>query len=129
MLESDSENIDAPFLGAQLQKYMWFDFSSQLGLLTPDGSVDSATLSWAGTVAASVFGSTSVESELGVFEVPDANKGINTKYAALNRGRIQHRSVLGKGRRAYRFFRRRPVPGEGFSAAAGSSRSAALGSD
>ncbi|MCX8240013.1 MAG: lamin tail domain-containing protein [Akkermansiaceae bacterium] len=78
------DNIDAFFNGSQLQYYMWFDFSSTLGGLAGGDVIDSATLTWSGVATASIFGATGVNSELGVFAVPDAHYGIDTIAATYN---------------------------------------------
>ena len=73
---ADSFDLTTGASGTQL--YMWFDFSSQLGLLSAGSTVSSATLSWGGSVPATVFGVPAQASELGVFPVPDANHGIDS---------------------------------------------------
>ena len=73
---ADSFDLGSNTPGSQL--YMWFDFSSQLGLLPAGSSVSSAVLSWGGSVPASVFGSPVTRSALGIFPVPDANHGIDS---------------------------------------------------
>lgn len=83
-LGSTADSIDAALAGSQLQYYMWFDFSSNLGSIAPGDVIDSATLTWSGTVNSSIFGSSGVNSELGVFPVPDANYGIDTVAATYN---------------------------------------------
>ncbi len=83
-LDTTTDSIDAPFTGSQLQYYMWFDFSSQLGLLSPTDIVNSATMTWSGAVSGSIFGATAVTAELGVFPVPDSNHGIDTVAATYN---------------------------------------------
>ena len=83
-LTASNDSIDADLNGSQLQYYMWFDLSSQLGLIAPGDTIDSATLSWSGNVSASIFGTAGVVSELGVFPVPDANHGIDTIAASYN---------------------------------------------
>ncbi len=82
-LAATTDSLDADLNGSPLQYYMWFDFSSQLGLLAPGDTIDSATLTWSGDVNASIFGASGVTSELGVFPVPDANHGIDTIAATF----------------------------------------------
>ena len=76
---ADSFDLGTGNLGTQL--YMWFDFSSQLGLLPAGSTVSSATLSWGGSVPATVFGSPVTGSALGIFPVPDDNHGIDNLAA------------------------------------------------
>ncbi|MDG1070191.1 MAG: lamin tail domain-containing protein [Akkermansiaceae bacterium] len=83
-LGSSFDNIDADLAGSQLLYYMWFDFSSQLGAITAGDVIDSATMTWSGVATASIFGSSGVTSELGVFPVPDANYGIDTVATTYN---------------------------------------------
>jgi len=83
-LTASFDNLDADLNGSQLLYYMWFDFSSQLGTITSGDVIDSATMTWSGVATASVFGSSGVNSELGVFPVPDANYGIDTVAASYN---------------------------------------------
>ncbi|MDA7888320.1 lamin tail domain-containing protein [Akkermansiaceae bacterium] len=78
------DSIDADLSGSQLQYYMWFDFSSQLGAISPGTVINSATMTWSGVATASIFGSSGVNSELGVFPVPDANYGIDTVAATYS---------------------------------------------
>lgn len=77
-LEATADSIDAPLAGSQLQYYMWFDFSSMLGAVSPTDVINSATMTWSGNVNASIFGASGVDSELGVLPVPDSNYGIDT---------------------------------------------------
>lgn len=83
-LGATPDSLDAFFNGTQLQYYMWFDFSSQLGLIPLSTSIDSATLSWSGNVSATVFGPAGATSQLGIFPVPDGNKGIDTVASTYN---------------------------------------------
>ena len=78
------DSLDAFFNGSQLQYYMWFDFSSRLELLPPSAVINSATLTWSGNVSGSVFGPTAATSQLGIFPVPDDNKGIDTVASNYN---------------------------------------------
>jgi len=77
-LAGATDNLDVNLNGSQLQYYMWFDFSSNLGSLGAETVIDSATLTWSGTVTPTIFGANGVNAELGVFPVPDANHGIDT---------------------------------------------------
>jgi hypothetical protein len=83
-LGSLSDSIDANFNGSQLQYYMWFDFSSELGAIVAGDQIDAATLTWSGKATASVFGANGVNSELGIFPVPDSNYGIDSIAATYN---------------------------------------------
>ncbi len=79
---ADSFDLGSGAVGTQL--YMWFDFSSNLSTIPGGSVVDSATLSWGGAVANSVFGSPAVSANLGVFAVPDANHGVDSIAAAYS---------------------------------------------
>ena len=83
-VSSGFDSIDADLSGSQLLYYMWFDFSSQLGAITSGDVIDSATMTWSGTATASIFGANGVNSELGVFPVPDGNYGIDSVAATYN---------------------------------------------
>ncbi len=83
-LGGTTDSIDAGLNGSPLQYYMWFDFSSELGSIAPGDEIDSATMTWSGAAAASVFGAGGINSELGIFPVPDANYGIDTVAATYN---------------------------------------------
>ena len=83
-LGSGSDSLDALLNSSQLQYYMWFDFSSQLGLIPPSAVIDSATLTWSGKVKATVFGPAAATSQLGIFPVPDNNKGIDAIASSYN---------------------------------------------
>jgi hypothetical protein len=84
-LGGGTDQIDALLNGSQLQYYMWFDFSSNLGLLGAGDVINSATLSWSGAVSGgTIFGVTAVTSELGVYPVPDANRGVDTIAASYS---------------------------------------------
>ena len=83
-VSSGFDSIDAELAGSQLLYYMWFDFSTQLGAISAGDVIDSATMTWSGVATASIFGATGVNSELGVFPVPDANYGIDTVAATYN---------------------------------------------
>ncbi len=83
-LGATPDSIDADLNGSRLQYYMWFDFSSELGSIAPGDVIDSATMTWSGAAVASIFGTSGVNSELGIFPVPDANYGIDTVAATYN---------------------------------------------
>lgn len=80
-LNANPDSLDAAFSGSQLQYYLWFDFSSQLALLPADATIESATLTWGGKVGDTVFSSDAVVSDVGIFPVPDDNRGIDTVAA------------------------------------------------
>jgi len=84
VLGSGIDSLDASFAGSQLQYYMWFDFSSELGAIAPGDSINAATLTWSGSVNGSIFGANAATSELGIFPVPDANHGIDTIAATYD---------------------------------------------
>ena len=84
---SETANTDSFDLGSGAsgtQLYMWFDFSEKLSMIPGGSTVSSATLAWSGTVASSVFGTPAVNSELGIFPVPDANHGIDSLAASFS---------------------------------------------
>lgn len=75
-----TDSLDSDAVGG-VQYYMWFDFGSRLGQLPPGSVVTSATLSWRGATGATLFGSPTVDSNVGVFPVPDARHGIDSVAA------------------------------------------------
>jgi len=83
-LGASTDSLDAFFNGSQLQYYMWFDFSSQLSLIPPSAAIESATLTWSGDISSTIFGPATTTSQLGIFPVPDSNKGINTIASSYN---------------------------------------------
>jgi hypothetical protein len=83
-LSGSPDSIDANLNGNQLQYYMWFDFSSVLGSIPASSTIDSATLTWSGAVSSTIFGPNAVTSNLNLFAVPDANRGIDTIAASFN---------------------------------------------
>lgn len=78
------DSLDAALAGSQLQYYMWFDFSAQLGALPSTAIIDSATLTWSGNIAGSVFGPDAATAELGIFAVPDADRGVTSIAPTYN---------------------------------------------
>ncbi len=83
-LNGGSDNIDSGTGAPFTQFYMWFDLSARLASIAPGSTVDAATMEWSGAVNPSIFGNTAIDSELGIFPVPDANKGIDTIAASFS---------------------------------------------
>jgi len=67
--------------GAANHQYMWFDYSGKLGTLPAGESLVSATLIWSG-VSNGGFAINDAQSMVGVFAVPDANKGMDAIFGA-----------------------------------------------
>jgi len=83
-LHKTPDSLDADLGGSQLQYFMWFDFSSQLGTISPTATIDSATMTWSGNVNGTVFGPAAATSELGIFPVPDAHQGVSSIAPSYN---------------------------------------------
>ncbi len=76
---------DEPFpvsLRKSANQYMWFDLSSRLSLIPTNARIESARLTWRGWIRPQTFFQTpTVASRLGIFPVPDAQRGVPTVFA------------------------------------------------
>lgn len=79
--DAELHSYDAAVAGAASNQYVWLDFAAALSQLPPDRA-EKVFLRWEGTILPRVAhrGGASVSADLGIFPVPDNQRGIPTIF-------------------------------------------------